>query len=166
MPIGDEIKKAREALKLSQMELSRRSGVPRSMLRRVEEGENTTVDTLQAIVAYLPNLEALHLGRVKLLKQNDLHEAMNNQINAVTALLETVNRLVQDLGKVATTSAAVMRTAEATGALAPTPRPEPEPEPMPVEPPLPPDLAEHFRELDRSIDEGKPLVYEGEKSEG
>jgi predicted transcriptional regulator len=166
MPIGDEIKKAREALKLSQMELSRRSGVPRSMLRRVEEGENTTVDTLATIVAHLPNLEALHLGGVKLLKQNDLHEALNNQMSAVTALLETVNRLVQDLGKVATTSAGVMRTAEAVGALTPVPRSAPEPMEMPVEPPLPPALAEQFRELDRSIEEGKPLVYEGEKSEG
>jgi transcriptional regulator with XRE-family HTH domain len=166
MPIGDEIKKAREALKLSQMELSRRSGVPRSMLRRVEEGENTTVDTLSAIVAYLPNLEALHLGGVKLLKQNDLHEALNNQMTAVTALLETVNRLMQDLGKVVTASAGVMRTAEATGALAPVPRTEPEPPPPHAEPLLPPALAEHLRELDRSIEEGQPLVYEGDKSEG
>jgi transcriptional regulator with XRE-family HTH domain len=163
MPIGDEIKKAREALKLSQMELSRRSGVPRSMLRRVEEGENTTIDTLSSIVAHLPNLEALHLGGVKLLKQNDLHEALNNQMTAVTALLETVNRLVQDLGKVVTASAGVMQTAEASGALAPPPRFEPLV--MPVEAPLPPALAEHFQELDRSIDEGKPLVYKGDQSD-
>jgi transcriptional regulator with XRE-family HTH domain len=160
MPLGEEVKRAREALKLSQMELSRRSGVPRSMLRRVEEGENTTIDTLASIVAHLPNLEALHLGGVKLLPQNDLQEALYAQTAAVTALLESVTRMMQDLGKVVTTNARMARTAESTGALDASRTADPYE--WPAEPPVPPALAERLRELDRSIDAGKPLVAGGE----
>ena len=159
MPIGDEIRIAREALDVSQVEFARRVGIPRSMLRRIEEGENITVETLEKVVAHLPNLQALHLGAIKLLPQNDLHDALNQHVASGTALLDAINRVAEQLAGFVSSNARLVRTLEQSGALGPLPTFEPmllpEPEPLP----------EKFREVDRSIDAGTPLIYEPAKTE-
>jgi transcriptional regulator with XRE-family HTH domain len=163
MPIGDEIRIAREAMNVSQVEMARRVGIPRSMLRRVEQGENITLDTLERIVAHLPNLQALHLGAIKLLPQNDLHDALNQHVASGTALLDAITRLAEQLTGFVSSNDRLVRTLEQSGALGPPPSFEPLV--FPVEPPLPERLAAQFRELDRSIDAGTPLVSEPQNDE-
>jgi len=59
-----QLREAREAMNLSQAELARVSGVPRDVLRKIENGGNFTRDTLLRIVAQLPDLRQLSLGAV------------------------------------------------------------------------------------------------------
>jgi hypothetical protein len=70
--------------------------------------------------------------------------------------------MMHDLSNVVISNARMARTAESTGALASSPKADPYE--WPAEPPVPPALAEHLRELDRSIDAGKPLVDGDEQS--
>ena len=58
---GDEIRQARRDAKLSQSELARRAGVPRSQLVRLEQGENVTIDTLKRVLGVLPHLKQITL---------------------------------------------------------------------------------------------------------
>jgi XRE family transcriptional regulator, regulator of sulfur utilization len=61
--LNDEIRKAREALGMSQRKLADLSGVPRSLLSNFEQhGTNITLDSLRKLVTVLPNVEALSLG--------------------------------------------------------------------------------------------------------
>jgi len=61
-----QLREAREALKLTQSELARRAGIGRDILRKLENGENFTRDTLLKVIAQLPNLQQLSLGAVTL----------------------------------------------------------------------------------------------------
>lgn len=64
--LHEQIREARIKAGLTQVKLARLAGVPRSQLRKFEEGGNITLSTLRKIVAQLPDLETLNLGAVEL----------------------------------------------------------------------------------------------------
>jgi len=89
--IQDEIRKAREALKISPAELARRAGIQRSLIGKIERGDNFTIETLQKIVAQLPNLEVLHLGSQKIQlagPPGELDSILAEHLEAATALAQ------------------------------------------------------------------------------
>lgn len=64
--LQNEIRQARIDLGLSQAELARVAGVPRERLRQLETGGNVTLETLQKVLAQLPNLKTITLGATEL----------------------------------------------------------------------------------------------------
>jgi transcriptional regulator with XRE-family HTH domain len=64
--LHDQIREARIKAGLTQVKLAKLAGVPRSQLRKFEEGGNITLATLRKIVAQLPDLQTLNLGAVEL----------------------------------------------------------------------------------------------------
>ncbi len=60
-----QIRQARIDHGLSQSELARRADIPRDRLRKFENGENITVETLMKILAQLPALQSVTLGAVE-----------------------------------------------------------------------------------------------------
>jgi transcriptional regulator with XRE-family HTH domain len=146
---GDDIRSAREQLKLSQAELARRAGVRRSILRRVEANENVTTDTLSAIAAQLPNLKALHLGTVPLVPLTEAGHAMNESFAAAAVLLTSLSRLSDDIGGFIAAHARLAQSLEESGALRPPP-----PKPIGwIEPDyLSPETMEIVRQMDRDLE--------------
>jgi transcriptional regulator with XRE-family HTH domain len=65
--LHEQIRAARLRAGLTQVKLAKLAGVPRSQLRKFEEGGNITLNTLRKIVAQLPDLHTLNLGAVELL---------------------------------------------------------------------------------------------------
>ena len=61
-----ELEQARLDLNLSRERLAEMSGLKREQIRRLENGENFTRDTLLKVLPHLPNLQTLHLGAVEL----------------------------------------------------------------------------------------------------
>lgn len=61
-----QVRQARIDHGLSQTELARRAGVPRSQLRKFEDGGNITLATFTKILEQLPNLKSLAIGTVNL----------------------------------------------------------------------------------------------------
>jgi transcriptional regulator with XRE-family HTH domain len=57
--LHEQVREARMARGLSQVQLAKLSGVPRSQLRKFENGEGITMTTFYNIIAHLPNLEHL-----------------------------------------------------------------------------------------------------------
>lgn len=75
MALHDELRQARINHGLTQVELARRAGVPRSQLKILEKGGNVTLSTLLKILSQLPELKTLTLGPVDLqLRHLDLDE--------------------------------------------------------------------------------------------
>jgi transcriptional regulator with XRE-family HTH domain len=64
--LHEQIREARIKAGLTQVKLAKLAGVPRSQLRKFEEGGNITLSTLRKIVAQLPDLQTLNLGAVEL----------------------------------------------------------------------------------------------------
>ena len=62
--IQHNVRQARVELGLSQVQLAERAGVPRDRLRALENGGNVTLETLEKIVAHLPNLREMTIGAV------------------------------------------------------------------------------------------------------
>lgn len=89
--LQEEIRRARIDHGFSQAELARLAGVPRERLRQLESGGNVTLETLQKILAQLPNLRTLTLGSVELHPRG----AGAAQVrDALAAWLETGRRLL------------------------------------------------------------------------
>ena len=64
--LHEQIREARIQAGLTQVKLARMAGVPRSQLRKFEEGGNITLTTLRKIVEQLPDLPPLELGAVQI----------------------------------------------------------------------------------------------------
>lgn len=64
--LGEEIRLARIGHGLTQSKLARDAGVPRSQLRKLEEGGNVTLETVRKVLAQLPNLRSVSLGAVEM----------------------------------------------------------------------------------------------------
>jgi transcriptional regulator with XRE-family HTH domain len=64
--LHEQIREARIKAGLTQVKLAKLAGVPRSQLRKFEEGGNITLSTLRKIVAQLPGLQTLNLGAVEI----------------------------------------------------------------------------------------------------
>lgn len=69
MKIGDIIKKKRRALKFTQHELERRSGVTQSMISKIESGdaENVSIELLRKLAS------GLNCKLIDLLPESDKH---------------------------------------------------------------------------------------------
>lgn len=93
-----QIRQARIDHDLTQSELARRAGIPRDRLRRFENGENITVDTLQKILAQLPNLRSVQLGaveaRTEAVDLTDIRNAIAEWLEAGQRLLTLVDNAV------------------------------------------------------------------------
>jgi transcriptional regulator with XRE-family HTH domain len=72
----EQVREARLARGLSQVKLAQLARVPRSQLRKFENGEGVTMTTFLKIIAQLPNLERLTLGPTELQLQNVDVEAL------------------------------------------------------------------------------------------
>lgn len=64
--LHEQVREARIEAGLTQVKLAQLAGVPRSQLRKFEEGGNITLTTLRKIVSQLPNIRSLNLGAVAL----------------------------------------------------------------------------------------------------
>jgi transcriptional regulator with XRE-family HTH domain len=65
--LHEQMREARIRAGLTQVKLARLAGVPRSQLRKFEEGGNITLNTLRKLVSQLPDLQRLNLGAVEIL---------------------------------------------------------------------------------------------------
>src|SRR5215213_8633944 len=72
----EQVRDARLARGLSQVKMAQLARVPRSQLRKFENGEGVTMTTFLKIIAQLPNLERLTLGPTELQLQNVDVEAL------------------------------------------------------------------------------------------
>lgn len=105
--LHDEVKQARLAAGLSQMELARRAGVQRKQVQQLESGANVTLETIRQILPALPNLRRVTLGGLAIEVANaDLEEARR----AAWAMYDEMKRLIAALG--ATPPPSAERSAE------------------------------------------------------
>jgi transcriptional regulator with XRE-family HTH domain len=111
--IQHNVRQARVELGLSQVQLSERAGVPRDRLRALESGGNVTLETLEKIVAHLPNLKELTIGGVDV----EVTGVNVETLRAAIAEADAANRRV-----LAMLTAISARSPEAAGA-APAPEP-------------------------------------------
>jgi transcriptional regulator with XRE-family HTH domain len=95
--IHERIIQARKERNLSQIQLAELAGVPRQRVRTLENGGNVTLETLEKIVAQLPNLKELPIGGVRVtISGVDVEEirAAVSEVEGATrrllALLDTV----------------------------------------------------------------------------
>jgi len=90
-----QIREARVRAGLTQVKLAELADVPRSQLRKFEEGGNITVSTLRKIVAQLPELRSLSLGAVEIAAGGIDPVAVRE---AATELMAAAQRLLTALG--------------------------------------------------------------------
>jgi transcriptional regulator with XRE-family HTH domain len=84
--LHEQVREARMARGLSQVALAKLAAVPRSQLRKFENGEGITMTTFLKIVAQLPNLERLTLNLTELQLQHvDLQALRNTLTDLITA---------------------------------------------------------------------------------
>jgi transcriptional regulator with XRE-family HTH domain len=74
--LHEQVRQARIDRGLSQVKLAQLAKVPRSQLRKFENGEGITMTTFLKIISQLPNLEHLTLGLTELHLQNVDLEAL------------------------------------------------------------------------------------------
>jgi transcriptional regulator with XRE-family HTH domain len=89
--LHEEVREARIARGLSQVELAKLSGVPRSQLRKFENGEGITMTTFYKIIAQLPNLQHLTIDATRLQLQHvdldALRDTLTELISAAAGVL-------------------------------------------------------------------------------
>ncbi|HYI11828.1 MAG TPA: helix-turn-helix transcriptional regulator [Thermoanaerobaculia bacterium] len=68
--LHEQLREARIRAGLTQVKLAKLANVPRSQLRKFEEGGNITLTTLRKLVTQLPDLQRLNLGAVEILPGN------------------------------------------------------------------------------------------------
>jgi transcriptional regulator with XRE-family HTH domain len=92
--LHEQVREARIAGGLSQVKLAQLARVPRSQLRKFENGEGVHLATFLKIVAQLPNLDRLTLGPTELALQNvnvdALRASMTQVIEAARGVLEVL----------------------------------------------------------------------------
>jgi len=90
--LHEELRAAREAAGLSQMELATRAGIPRNQVVRAEKGENITLDTLRKIAVHLP-LENLTLLEKSKLQFDYIPEPEKLYVGALTNVSHALETL-------------------------------------------------------------------------
>jgi transcriptional regulator with XRE-family HTH domain len=89
--LHEQVREARIERGLSQVQLAKLSGVPRSQLRKFENGEGITMTTFYKIIAHLPNLEHLTIDATKLQLQHvnldALRDTLTELISAAAGVL-------------------------------------------------------------------------------
>jgi transcriptional regulator with XRE-family HTH domain len=92
--LHDQIREARIARGLSQVKLAQLAGVPRSQLRKFENGEGVHLTTFLKIIGQLPNLDRLTLGPTELSLRNvdveTLRASLTELIEAARGVLEVL----------------------------------------------------------------------------
>jgi transcriptional regulator with XRE-family HTH domain len=92
--LHDQVREARIARGLSQVKLARLAGVPRSQLRKFENGEGVHLTTFLKIVGQLPNLDRLTLSPTELALRNVDVEALRASL---TELIEAARGVLEVL---------------------------------------------------------------------
>ena len=93
--LHEQIREARIAHGLSQVKLASLARVPRSQLRKFENGEGITLTTFMKLVAQLPNLERLTLGPTELQLQNVDLEGLRTTLTELIAAAAGVLAVLQ-----------------------------------------------------------------------
>lgn len=93
--LHQQVREARIRAGLTQVKLAELADVPRSQLRKFEEGGNITLSTLRKIVAQLPELRSLSLGAVEIATGGIDPVAVRQ---AATELVEASRRLLAAVG--------------------------------------------------------------------
>jgi transcriptional regulator with XRE-family HTH domain len=86
--LHEQVRDARIARGLSQVKLAQLAKVPRSQLRKFENGEGVHLSTFLKIIGQLPNLESLTLGPTELQLQSVDVDKLRTTL---TTLIEAVN---------------------------------------------------------------------------
>ena len=82
--LHDQVREARIARGFSHVKLARMAEVPRSQLRKFENGEGVHLTTFLKILAQLPNLDRLTLGPAELSLRNLDVEALRASLTELT----------------------------------------------------------------------------------
>lgn len=80
MQLHEQIREARIERGLSQQKLAQMARVPRSQLRKFENGEGITMTTFFKIIGQLPNLKRLTIGPTELQLQHVDLDAMRDKL--------------------------------------------------------------------------------------
>ena len=80
MQLHEQIREARIERGLSQLKLAQMARVPRSQLRKFENGEGITMTTFFKIIGQLPNLKRLTIGPTELQLQHVDLDAMRDKL--------------------------------------------------------------------------------------
>ena len=83
--LHEQVRQARIDRGLSQVKLAQLAKVPRSQLRKFENGEGITMTTFLKIIGQLPNLERLTIGPTELHLQNIDLEALRAGLTELIA---------------------------------------------------------------------------------
>ena len=100
--LHEELRKAREAARLSQAELAKRAGVPRNQVVRAEKGANVTLDTLRKLVVQLPIdrltlVDTVQLSVRPIPQVEQLSSAAADIVAKLTEVLETASQHAKDV---------------------------------------------------------------------
>jgi transcriptional regulator with XRE-family HTH domain len=93
--LHEQVREARIERGLSQVKLAELARVPRSQLRKFENGEGVTMTTFLRIIAQLPNLERLTLGATELQLQNVDVDALRDTLTELIAAAAGVLAVLQ-----------------------------------------------------------------------
>lgn len=93
--LHEQVRQARIDRGLSQVQLARLARVPRSQLRKFENGDGVHMTTFLKIIGQLPNLEHLVLGPTDLQLQNVDLEALRDTLTDLIAAAAGVLAVVQ-----------------------------------------------------------------------
>ena len=93
--LHQQFRAAREAANLTQTQLARKAGIPRSQLQKLEDGRNVTLETLMKVAAQLPNLGVVTAGPLHLQFTADadyLRTALIELIGRAQRIVELLDR--------------------------------------------------------------------------
>lgn len=97
--LHEQVRQARIDRGLSQVKLAQMAKVPRSQLRKFENGEGITMTTFYKIIGQLPNLERLTIGPTEIHLQNVDLEALRASLTelitsaaGILAVIQTAQR--------------------------------------------------------------------------
>ena len=95
MLLHEQVREARIERGMSQVRLAQLARVPRSQLRKFENGEGVTLTTFLKIISQLPNLERLTLGPAELQLRNVDLEALRTTLTELIASAAGVLAVLQ-----------------------------------------------------------------------
>lgn len=95
--LHEQVREARIARGLSQVKLAQLAKVPRSQLRKFENGEGITMTTFMKIIGQLPNLERLTLGPMELQLRNVDLEGLRDTLTELIAAAAGVLAVLQSV---------------------------------------------------------------------
>ena len=95
--LHEQVREARIARGLSQVKLAQLAKVPRSQLRKFENGEGITMTTFFKIIGQLPNLHRLTIGPTELQLQHVDLDAMRDQLLELIATATGILAVLQSV---------------------------------------------------------------------